>query len=160
MKRESYLLLWLILSIILAFILIATLSAFFYVVVFPGSRLIAPDDSIAGDIAIFIVFGLLILYLFSWTFRLTKKAFIAEATYRDATEHQNIVKAISKFTRGFGNLSLSGSQHIIAFEFSDRTRKTFEVDTIQYSVIIEGDTGLLTYKQNGDHFYFVAFEPF
>jgi len=158
-KRESFLLLWLILSIVLATILIVITFIIFHIIAFPGSRFLGPADGMA-EIIVVLVIGLLpTLYLFSWTFRLTRKAIAAEATFRDATERQELVKTISKLTRGIGNLSLTGSQHIIAFEFSDRTRKAFEVDTIQYSIIVEGDTGLLTYKQNGEHFYFVAFEP-
>ena len=159
MKRESLLLFWLTTSIILAVILIAIVFVIFHVIAFPDGRFVGSADNVIEIVAMITIFGLFpILYLFSWTYRLTRKEIVAAATFRDATEHKIPVKVISKLTRGFGNLSLTGSQHIIAFEFPDRTRKSFEVDTIQYSVIVEGDTGLLTYKRNREHHYFVAFE--
>jgi len=162
MNNENLKRFWITLSVILAIILtvIVFIIAFviLHAIAFPHGSIAESPDGVIAVVIISGISGLMILYLFSWTYRLAKKEIIASKTYKDATKHQAFVKVISKLTRGFGNLSLTGSQHLIAFEFSDKVRRTFEVDTMQYSIIIEGDAGLLTYKQNGEHFYFVAFE--
>jgi len=158
MKKKSILRFWITLSVILAIILVVIVFVILHAIIFPYGRIAGTSDAVVAIVVMFILFGLYISYLLSWTYRLAKKEIIAANTYRDATKHQAFAKVISKLTRGFGNLSLTGSQHLIAFEFSDKVRRTFEVDTMQYSIIIEGDAGLLTYKQNGEHFYFVAFE--
>ena len=65
------------------------------------------------------------------------------------------VKVVSK---EFETVKKGASKHYIAFEFPDRTRKSFQVDIKNYNTILEGDTGLLYYKEQGDRVWFVEFQ--
>ena len=48
---------------------------------------------------------------------------------------------------------------LISFEFSNKGRKNFKVDINTFNLISEGEKGLLTYRKNGEHLFFVDFKP-
>lgn len=158
MERKSYMSLWLILSGIQALMLVAIVFMLFNAIVFPNGRIFSPIDERIEIIVVFTIVGLLILYSLRSTLRFARKKIIASDTFNNAVVNQAFVTVISKLARGFSGLALGESQYLVAVEFPDRTRVSFDVDAMQYSVIVEGDTGLLTYKQNNEHFFFVNFQ--
>ena len=50
------------------------------------------------------------------------------------------------------------TSYFISFEFTDGTRKNFQVDVNCYNTLLENDTGILTYKENGASLLFVGFQ--
>ncbi|MCL2378300.1 MAG: DUF2500 domain-containing protein [Defluviitaleaceae bacterium] len=77
--------------------------------------------------------------------------------YLKATEHRDYACAISKMVQQPVADSDDETTYYISFEFLDGQRKSFTVDALQYNVIFEGEMGLLTYKQNGEHLFFGDF---
>ena len=49
--------------------------------------------------------------------------------------------------------------YYVSFDFADGNRKNFTVDAMQFNALLEGETGMLTYKQNNENFYFEKFVP-
>jgi uncharacterized membrane protein len=67
-------------------------------------------------------------------------------------------KVISKASQVLGNPYSTGTQYYISFEFQDETRKNFNVIVTQYNTIIEGDIGVLIYRQCETTSFFVDFQ--
>jgi hypothetical protein len=47
---------------------------------------------------------------------------------------------------GGGGDTVATTSYYITFEFEDRSRKEFYVNAAAYGIIVEGDTGILTYQ--------------
>ena len=76
---------------------------------------------------------------------------------------QERASAIFKHTRVSRTVQEGGStttttRQYITFELPDGSRKVFKVSTPQYYTILEAERGLLTYKEQGKHTYFVDFQ--
>ena len=94
--------------------------------------------------------GLCLLYLMG------KK--LSQNYFEKATEHKEHAKVISKTSQVSGNSLGVNTVHFVTFEFLDKSRKGFEVDSIQYGLIVEGESGFLTYRQHETLLFFVDFQ--
>jgi hypothetical protein len=56
----------------------------------------------------------------------------------------------------FGSPQSTTASHLVSFDFDNR-RENFEVDIAQYNLVVENETGVLTYKEVGDKLIFVSF---
>jgi len=81
-----------------------------------------------------------------------------QSAFDNAPENKENVKVISKSYEIGGIAGATGTFYYIAFEFSDKTRKTFEVDVTEYALVAENERGILTYKEYGDVLVFIDFQ--
>ena len=65
------------------------------------------------------------------------------------------VQTFSKYVPGYNNQIFQNNH--FTFEFSDKERKIFQVDNDVYNMFLEGDEGILVYKENGQQLFFVDF---
>ena len=104
-------------------------------------------------------YGVLTL-VFGWIFiAFARIDASASKKLKKAVEHQVMARVLSKAPQVGGDPFTTGTIYFISFEFPDRTRKCFAVDARQNSLIMEGEVGFLTYKQNNEHLFFVNFQP-
>ena len=75
----------------------------------------------------------------------------------EAPKHTVYAKAISKASKISGGAGV-GTTYYVSFEF-DNLRQNFKVDVAQYNIVVENETGVLTYKKVGERFIFVDFQP-
>jgi len=138
---------------------IVTVFIIFYATVFADATL---ADFFGGDLTnltiVLVLFSAVGLMLSALLFPRAREEVLAATTLKYAPELKEMVKAITKTTQALDSLT-SIATFVIAFEFPNNVRKIVEVDTNQYSIIAEGDVGILTYKQNKDNLFFVSFEP-
>ena len=78
--------------------------------------------------------------------------------FADAENIIASVKVISKTTKTSVTTGSGSTKHHIAFEFPDGTRKNFEIAVEVANTILEGESGTLTYRESGQHLFFVGFE--
>ena len=100
------------------------------------------------------LFGVLI-WGTSYALKLIAQTEARENTYSNAQQVQSRAKVISKLMQA----EELGSVYYVTFDLADRTRKSFTVTAMQYNAVLEGEIGLLTYKENGMHLFFVNFQP-
>ena len=67
-------------------------------------------------------------------------------------------KVISKISQVVGDRFSTGTIYHVSFDFPDGSRNSFSVNAVQYSVLVENEVGLLTYKQQEDYMFFVDFQ--
>jgi len=158
MEGNGHLTLWLLLSWIQGVALVVIVFLIFNAIVFPNGSIFSSTGATIGIAIVLAIVGLILLCSMITTLRRAKKEMVVSDTFHNAVVSQAFVTVISKQVHVLGSLPVTWSQHIIAVEFPDRTRVPLEVDAMQYSVIVEGDAGLLAYRQKGGKFYFVAFE--
>ena len=80
------------------------------------------------------------------------------AIYFNAIEHRIHAYVVSKMHQQSIGADEEDKYHA-AFDFFDGQRKSFIVNASQYNSLIEKETGLLIYKQNGMHLFFGDFHP-
>ena len=64
---------------------------------------------------------------------------------------------VTVFSKAMNNHRYSSS-YFIAFSFPDGTRKNLPVSVEEYNTIAEGETGILTYRQDAKYIWFVSFQ--
>ena len=80
--------------------------------------------------------------------------------FKNATEHQERAKVLAKTSKVTGTSSETVTEYFISFEFPETNHRiNFPVDDGAFALVIEGDVGLLRYKQHKEHFFFVDFCP-
>ena len=67
------------------------------------------------------------------------------------------VQTSSKYVPGYDN-QIFQSDHL-TFEFTDKTRKVLQVNNNVFNILLEGDEGILFYKENGQQLLYVDFKP-
>lgn len=155
MKKRGYFSFWVIYTLICVIIAIAAMYGIFHALIFPDGGFVDLLGSVSDTVGVLVVIIFIALSIgFGVSFY--ARAAINKA---NAVEYQEVVKVGSKTSNVGGPFFATGTTHFIAFEFPNRVRKTFEVDAVQCSVVFEGETGLLTYKQNKKDLYFVSFMP-
>ena len=80
---------------------------------------------------------------------------------KNAEEMSASVKVMSKtseVSKELGRGLPINTFYYISFLFSDGSRKNFNVNINTYNTIMENDTGILTYKQNGNVLFFIDFQ--
>jgi len=160
MKKEKVDLFWPIITTFLGTIIIGLIYGIIHTIAFPHGRYVRWLGGGAGDsiglhgIVIFIVLCMGIPCLLA-----TRTEFRKVALYANAIARQDIATAITKASKVYGSAHGVGTMYYLTFELPGRERKTFEVELMQYNIVIEGETGFLTYKQNGEHLYFLEFKP-
>ena len=119
------------------------------------------DFNALTDEAMGIFFSFAVVALLcGWLFIVFHRKDIANAKIiKNATTYQVTARVLSKASQVSGDAFSTGTGHFIAFELADRSRKSFAVDAMQNSLVVEGEVGLLTYKQNGEHLIYVDFQP-
>ena len=151
---------WIALSIY-AFFLIASVFGILLVLAFPENRFVVERSG--GDVAP-VIAGLamsatIISVLFFVTFSIARQRVRAAFILSNACEYNDTATVIAKTSQVYGNFFATETEYHISFEFSNKQRRSFSVEATQHNLIAEGETGLLTYKQFGEHFFFVSFQP-
>jgi len=160
MKERGYFTFWPIFTvamiIVLGTFLIVILFVFFEA--FTSPRGISANEiaELGGIALIFIVaFGIVIII----GVINAKESITTTTTLNFAPTLHDVVKIVAKTSSTTGAQNWADTTFTITIEFQKRVRKIMKVNEEQYSYIAEGETGLLTYKQNKDTLYFVSFEP-
>jgi len=157
-KKGGMLVIMLTLTIVCGIIVTAAMYGIFHILVFPDGRFVNWRAGGAGAaIGTLIGIGFIFSLLGGFIFYITRRELTNAAMLRDAVERKEAVKIISKASQLDG--SFFATTYTIAFEFPDRTRKVFDVGRMQYSEVMEGEIGMLTYKHNDSNLSFVSFHP-
>jgi Protein of unknown function (DUF2500). len=75
------------------------------------------------------------------------------------TSAKLILKTVLRTAVFTGKVIIPTTRLCVAFEFSDRTRKDFTVPHEIYNTVLENESGVLVYKEQGKYRYFVKFTP-
>ena len=75
-----------------------------------------------------------------------------------ACEAEAFVSVIGKTTRITGSKHGVRTIYYVSFSFPDGARKNFTVDVDTFNTFQENDIGMLIYKENGKHLFFIDFE--
>ncbi len=109
---------------------------------------------IFGAVITIVIFAILVPgYYKSW-----RREVIAKNMYNELPDLSAEVFAISKSKKTVGNRFSTGNIFYVGFEFSDGERKNFRVSHDDYALIEKGEKGQLTYKESGEHLFFVKFK--
>lgn len=54
---------------------------------------------------------------------------------------------------------ITASLFYVSFGFSDGTRENIQVNVNQYNIVVEGETGTLTYEKHEHYLKFIDFKP-
>lgn len=81
------------------------------------------------------------------------------AIFDNAVEHKVYAIAVSKLYQSIGDATSPEGIHYVSFDMQNGRRESFAVHAMQYNSILENERGLLTYKQNKNRFFFIAFQP-
>jgi Protein of unknown function (DUF2500). len=85
--------------------------------------------------------------------------------FEAASEHTTKVKVISKTSRISRTGPTGGlryyfdTYYYVSFQFENGRRENFKLSLKRYNLIAENETGLLTYRENEKHVFFVNFAP-
>jgi len=66
------------------------------------------------------------------------------------------VQTFSRYVPGYDNQVTQNNY--LTFEFTDKTRKVFQVDNNISNMFLEGDEGVLCYKENGQQLLYIDFK--
>ena len=66
-------------------------------------------------------------------------------------------KVISKHTKVIGSMYHTTTLYYITFELANRDKKTFQILDMLYGTMIEGETGILSYKERAKMIKFIDF---
>ena len=116
------------------------------------------DANFALYLLIFLGIGVLIAGIFVLIkgYRAISYAKEEAAIFSRAVEYSEHVTVVSKLSQ---NSTEDAFTYLVSFDFQDGKRKSFAVDITQYSTLLEGEVGLLSYKENGDRLFFLSFQP-
>ena len=160
MKKRDYMSFWCFMSILLAITTAIMLFLLLYATIFEYdtiSDLINSSYTVDLLIAIVVV-SMFTIPLFILCFRRARKEATMSTALYYAPELREMVKVITKTTQALDSLTTI-AVFVIAFEFPGSVRKAIEMDAQQYSLIAEGEIGMLTYKRHKDILHFVSFKP-
>ena len=159
-KEHSDLLFHTAVSIACAVILAIIVFGIVHSRVFPSSRFVGIfDGEVDTAISFLIYLGVLIVGVGAVCFVLAARRRADVMLYRNATKHQAMVVVISKTHQVAGSLYLTRTKYTISFEFPDKSRRSFAIDAMPFELIREGETGMLTYRQNRERLFFISFQP-
>ena len=157
MKKRSLLVFMLIFTSLFGAVLLAIVYGIFHSVAFPDGRFVGSfSRGASGAVAFLIPLGVIVLGLFCGGYYFVRRTVNILELENTAT-HQEIVRVVAKTSQLDG--SFFTTTYIVAFELPNKVRKAFDIDKTHYSTIVEGETGLLTYKQNSEQLHFVHFQP-
>ena len=158
MDRQERLLFFMICTIVCTITLLLIAYGVVHTLVFPDGRFVDRNGGDAAALTNALAFaGFLMLLACGFCIYMYMKEMSHATKLENASEHKAIATVISKTSQLDG--AFFSTTYVISFGFPDRSRKVFDVDKMQYAVIGERETGLLTYKQNKDTLYFVDFRP-
>jgi hypothetical protein len=75
----------------------------------------------------------------------------------DMHEFALVIAKTTEVSKEIGSAAKINTIYYVAFQFSDGSRKNFNVDVNTFNTIAENDSGTLTYRQSGDSLFFVAY---
>ena len=103
------------------------------------------------DLALIVILLVILIYIpLYFIFR--------KFAFDEACEEEAFVSVIGKATRTTGGRYGVRTIYYVSFSFPDGARKNFTVDVDAYNTLQENDIGVLIYKENGKHLFFIDFE--
>ena len=160
MRSRGFISFWPIMTVVCAVAVVVLVSYSLYlIVVIPSGGYVTLSDNDVSVAVAFVLAALLFLVIAIVCFSQAKSDMSAAKSRLNAIERQVTTRAISKTSEVSGTLYGMLTTHSVAFDFPCRTRRIFEVNSTQFGLIVEGEAGILTYKQDGERFFFVRFQP-
>ena len=80
-------------------------------------------------------------------------------TYFSATEYSDYARVFSRMMQPPPVGTDGVPTYYVAFDLASGQRKSFTLDAMQYNALVEGEVGILSYKQNGEHLFYGQFSP-
>jgi len=158
MKKRSYLSIWAIFSIVCTPILIVAVYGVIHVIAFPNGGYAAFFDSLSSAVSLHIALILWMIFICGVSLYYAREVVILASAFNNADERQEAVSVLSKDTGR--HLQWGKPKGNLLVEFQNKSRRNFVVEVTQLNLILEGDTGVLTYKQNKEYFFFIGFRPY
>ena len=89
-----------------------------------------------------------------------KSNFMKEMTiYFNALEYSDYARVFSRMMQPPPVGTDGVPTYYVAFDLASGQRKSFTLDAMQYNALVEGEVGILSYKQNGEHLFYGQFSP-
>jgi len=113
----------------------------------------AGDDTLVVWVSYIIFVGVIVAFICAHAHAKGKAKF----QLANSVEHRVHVRVASKSKDVSGTAFSTGSTHFVAFEFPDRSRKSFAMDAALCATFVEGETGILTYREFNDSLFYIDF---